>query len=187
MLILALSALIILVAPLVKANSRHHGWLPRYQSTQALYRRGGSTASEQTLNTTYLTFSIHSVAGERQYMEDEYFVSPDGGFAGVFDGHGGRAVSRCVAHACLVCFVSSIRVSLFSPTPCRTRYLRQNLYASYQAFLPSSPKNSRLSGGDDSSGVSGTAASSALQSAFTKVDQEVQEIVHWSFQGSHAL
>jgi serine/threonine protein phosphatase PrpC len=39
-------------------------------------------------------YSVWSVPGERQYMEDEYYVSGDGSFAAVFDGHGGGAVSR---------------------------------------------------------------------------------------------
>ena len=48
--------------------------------------------------------SISSIQGKRQYMEDEYFTNQDGSFVAVFDGHGGKAISR---------------------------YLRQNLYARY--------------------------------------------------------
>ena len=36
-----------------------------------------------------LLYSTCSVQGERQYMEDEYFVAQEGRFAAVFDGHGG--------------------------------------------------------------------------------------------------
>jgi len=36
-----------------------------------------------------LLYSTCSVQGERQYMEDEYFVEQEGRFAAVFDGHGG--------------------------------------------------------------------------------------------------
>ena len=50
------------------------------------------------------TISVYSTQGKRQYMEDEYFTNQDGSFAAIFDGHGGKAVSR---------------------------YLRQNLYARY--------------------------------------------------------
>lgn len=32
--------------------------------------------------------------GQRSYMEDDYFISKDGRFAGVYDGHGGAAVSK---------------------------------------------------------------------------------------------
>ncbi|OEU16444.1 protein serine/threonine phosphatase 2C [Fragilariopsis cylindrus CCMP1102] len=56
-------------------------------------------------------------------MEDEFFVSNDGDFAAVFDGHGGKAVSR---------------------------YLRKNLYANVQAFLPLVQHNEQQQ--DDSSG-----------------------------------
>jgi len=53
--------------------------------------------------------SVGTEQGFRSYMEDEYDVSNGGDFAAVFDGHGGPKVSR---------------------------YLRKNLYANVQAFLP---------------------------------------------------
>jgi hypothetical protein len=67
--------------------------LPRWSQTSlALHRRGGSSNTDQpSLNCTYSTCSVQ---GERPYMEDEYFVSSEGTFAAVFDGHGGRAISR---------------------------------------------------------------------------------------------
>ena len=70
-------------------------WLPK-KCSQALIglHRGGSSSTEQPLNCTNLMYSVWSVPGERQYMEDEYYVSGDGSFAAVFDGHGGGAVSR---------------------------------------------------------------------------------------------
>lgn len=53
--------------------------------------------------------SVVAFKGQRSYMEDDFFVSKDGSFAGVYDGHGGAAVSR---------------------------YLRQNLHAQFLSALP---------------------------------------------------
>ena len=135
--------------------------------------------------------SVCSVQGCRSYMEDEFFVSLDGDFAAVFDGHGGPAVSR---------------------------YLRKNLYANVQAVLPvvtpPATTNSRLEA-QEGEGVAaeelkvteherrsqddhrraaavGSLPSvndfqTALESALEKVDREVQRISHWSYQGSTAL
>ncbi|KAL3815987.1 hypothetical protein ACHAXA_005196 [Cyclostephanos tholiformis] len=138
------------------------------------------------------SYSAWSVRGERRYMEDEYFAESAGGggvpggitlFAAVFDGHGGSAVSR---------------------------YLRQNLYASFQAALPSAAASSSSSsssyevgggGGDDDVAPidderrptmraidrRSSIVASALEAALDKVDTEVGNISHWSFQGSTAL
>lgn len=118
-----------------------------------------------------LLYSVCSVRGERQYMEDEFFVSEEGKFAAVFDGHGGAAVSR---------------------------YLRQNLYANVQAALPTAststlfdPEENVCSARDPSEncteqGKQRTSTTlslpssdelilaSALRAAFRKVDSEVQ-------------
>ncbi|GKY94439.1 hypothetical protein MPSEU_000409700 [Mayamaea pseudoterrestris] len=120
--------------------------------------------------------------GLRDYMEDDFFVASD--FAAVFDGHGGEAVSK---------------------------YLRQNLYASMQACLPSSVKKSSSSSGgsldpksldvlaDSLTTNESTAAAAAaspvtlkdyekaLVRALNKVDRQVLRISHWSFQGSTAV
>jgi hypothetical protein len=53
--------------------------------------------------------SVQASKGHRSYMEDDWFLSTDGRFAAVYDGHGGASVSK---------------------------YLRQNLYAQVQARLP---------------------------------------------------
>lgn len=138
--------------------------------------------------------------GYRSYMEDEYYVSNDGDFAAVFDGHGGPAVSR---------------------------YLRKNLYANVQAFLPLAvvEKQGDRSFATDVDEASGTTKKSqrdeetgddatesdlssstpsitssrrqrsptvddyanALESALEKVDSEILKISHWSFQGSTAI
>lgn len=55
------------------------------------------------------TTSVVAFKGQRSYMEDDFFISKDGSFAGVYDGHGGAAVSK---------------------------YLRQNLNAQFLAALP---------------------------------------------------
>lgn len=114
--------------------------------------------------------SVCTAQGFRSYMEDEYFYSQDGEFAAVFDGHGGQAVSR---------------------------YLRKNLYASVQGFLPSPSIEStpEMDNGTESSPTakrvtfSATAQDyeNAIASALDKVDREVQRISHWSYQGSTAV
>jgi len=131
-------------------------------------------------------------------MEDEYYVSNDGDFVSVFDGHGGPAVSR---------------------------YLRKNLYANVQAFLPltvfekpcgrsfvdnesdvDSTKDTLKADEDINNNLiqdnlsSSSLSSSgrqrnptlddyvyALESALEKVDSEILKISHWSFQGSTAI
>lgn len=64
------------------------------------------------------------------------------------------------------------------------RYLRQNLYANYQAALPTSPSIHKSNDGDDSEEC---IVSSAMRSAFMKVDREVLNVIHWSFQGDDLL
>jgi len=55
------------------------------------------------------TTSAVAFKGQRSYMEDDFFISKDGSFSGVYDGHGGAAVSK---------------------------YLRQNLNAQFLTALP---------------------------------------------------
>eukprot|EP00535_Pseudo-nitzschia_heimii_P008736 CAMPEP_0197180830 /NCGR_PEP_ID=MMETSP1423-20130617/5299_1 /TAXON_ID=476441 /ORGANISM="Pseudo-nitzschia heimii, Strain UNC1101" /LENGTH=483 /DNA_ID=CAMNT_0042630959 /DNA_START=38 /DNA_END=1489 /DNA_ORIENTATION=- len=147
--------------------------------------------------------SVGTEQGYRSYMEDEHYVSNDGDFAAVFDGHGGPAVSR---------------------------YLRKNLYANVQAFLPltvfekpggrSFAENENGTGGDTKDAPQADADAdadenliqdrrsspslsisssrrqksptlddyaNALESALEKVDSEILKISHWSFQGSTAI
>jgi serine/threonine protein phosphatase PrpC len=127
----------------------------------------------------HLSYSAYSIQGERQYMEDEYFVEQNGRFAAVFDGHGGGSVSK---------------------------YLRQNLYANFQAALPQSASKKYSAAIDITnqndvntkrveestmaqqySNSQSSIVASALETAFDKVDNEVGSISHWSFQGSTAL
>ncbi|CAJ1946371.1 unnamed protein product [Cylindrotheca closterium] len=124
------------------------------------------TYRQSFLNNPAATYPVCvcTAQGLRSYMEDEHFYSQDGEFAAVFDGHGGDAVSR---------------------------YLRKNLYANVQAFLPS------LTADDNSNAESSSSTKRpfatledyqhAITSAIEKVDREVQRISHWSFQGSTAV
>ena len=117
-------------------------------------------------------------------MEDEHFSTPSGDFLAVFDGHGGRAVSR---------------------------YLRQNLYANVISSLPgvgndgdgnsnsnsNNNNNNNFNVGNDEGGLivptnyplhpSLDDHEDALKKALDKVDREVQRVSHWSFQGSTAV
>lgn len=108
-------------------------------------------------------------------MEDEHFSTPSGDFLAVFDGHGGRAVSR---------------------------YLRQNLYANVISSLPGVGNDGNGNAdaddtmGDEEGCIVPTHAplhpslddhEYALKKALDKVDREVQRVSHWSFQGSTAV
>ncbi|KAG7343758.1 serinethreonine phosphatase [Nitzschia inconspicua] len=121
--------------------------------------------------------------GFRTYMEDDYFISKDGDFCCCFDGHGGRAVSR---------------------------YLKKNLYANVQAFLPISAfqRQTTTEYDENAALVDETQAAidglittanrdvitgptiedyaTALESALEKIDNEILRLSHWSYQGSTA-
>jgi protein phosphatase 1L len=178
------------------------------QSRYFWFLRGGGRASKQDSDTSATVdvaqnrpapepllnsfpVSACSVRGFRGYMEDDFVCAPD--FAAVFDGHGGKAVSR---------------------------YLRQNLYAELQAALPrvmgaqisETTKTTDGAGHDSTSSISSenhtitTTIShkrteledlkvgptigqyeEALCQALYKVDSNIQRISHWSFQGSTAV
>lgn len=128
-------------------------WLPKKccQGIMGLHR-GGSSSSEQQLNCTNLMYSVWSVPGARQYMEDEYYVSGDGSFAAVFDGHGGGAVSRSVWRLSLrfYCCVAMIEMNrkrnimtdisgkTFMPTT-KLRYQRLQACITWQKAVNTSP------------------------------------------------
>ena len=119
---------------------------------------------------------MHSVKGGRSYMEDEHIVKNGGRFAAVFDGHGGSAVSL---------------------------YLRQNLYASYLQAIskittaippPSRIKHKLNTKTQTTTTTTATTTTpslkeciKALRSAFRSVDNQVQQVSHWSYQGSTAV
>jgi len=143
--------------------------------------------------------SVCSIRGFRNYMEDEFFVSQD--FCAVFDGHGGKAVSR---------------------------YLRQNLYADLQAALPRVLQTQSITYTENATSNTSTDSNvpkpedlleleefdegiiektttvhasnmttrtlptvedykQAMRFALYKVDREVQRISHWSYQGSTSV
>ena len=131
----------------------------RTASTSQMYSSSLLPSSSSTQASRPILYSAYSLQGQRNYMEDEYYIDRDGNFAAVFDGHGGSAVSR---------------------------YLRQNLYANYQAALSKTASASAVSE-DHSDASSSMIVAAALQAALEKVDSEVGSISHWSFQGSTAL
>ena len=97
-------------------------------------------------------------------MEDEFCTAHD--FCAVFDGHGGSKVSR---------------------------YLRQNLYAEVQSALPAVQKSGTDTTGNTTASPKAPPAAtvptvddyeSALRLALERVDGDVQQINHWSYQGS---
>ncbi len=55
---------------------------------------GAAAASEQAPLPMCKSVSVYASRGPRSTMEDEYYVSEDGSFFGVFDGHGGSRVSK---------------------------------------------------------------------------------------------
>lgn len=185
---LLLAAMMAGVAPSIVESRRLSTWSILYHGDKIgrrvaidnFYRRGGSDDADGGNLSTYsdeeaasnatatsalssltgkpLLHSASSVQGERLYMEDEYLVE-QGRFAAVFDGHGGAAVSR---------------------------YLRQNLYANFQAALPTSAAlaiDASIYQHHSQSSI----VASALEAALDKVGDEVGSISHWSFQGSTAL
>ena len=94
--------------------------------------------------------STCTLQGARSYQEDELTVEDDGRFVCVFDGHGGKQISR---------------------------YLRQNLFASYQAAL-SNGSNEDLST---------SKVQTAIENALLSVDRQVCKIGQWSYTGSTAV
>lgn len=148
--------------------------------------RGGASASTEPGATEDLAASrekppmIHekfsvsasSIRGFRNYMEDEYDAMSD--YVGVFDGHGGPKVSR---------------------------YLRENLGAELQAARPRmlvSPQTLENITTSETLAIQSNVTipkvtdpnstlehyQLALQDALERIDQQVQKINHWSFQGS---
>jgi len=93
--------------------------------------------------------SVQAIKGHRPYMEDDNYVSQDGRFCAVYDGHGGAAISK---------------------------YLRQNLYAQFQQALHAPIEDCNVD-----------KVKEALVQSYCQVDQEVQKVAHWSFQGSTAV
>lgn len=130
--------------------------------------RGGE---KEAINTNGSPRTYHISVGKEQgfrsYMEDAHYISNNGDFAAVFDGHGGSAVSA---------------------------YISTNLYSNVQAFLPLAEKPIFDDGVEIISPSSRRQKypsvddySNALRLALEKVDHEILKISHWSFVGSTAV
>lgn len=57
------------------------------------------TYPKSASSTRFYDLSIRAVKGQRKYMEDTFFVAPEGRFVAVFDGHGGAQVSSYLRDA----------------------------------------------------------------------------------------
>jgi len=152
--------------------------------------RGGE---KEAINTNGSPRTYHISVGKEQgfrsYMEDAHYISNNGDFAAVFDGHGGSAVSA---------------------------YISTNLYSNVQAFLPlaapgkhderqeiSIQQHDKINLEnkpifDDGVEIISPSSrrqkypsvddySNALRLALEKVDHEILKISHWSFVGSTAV
>jgi len=53
-------------------------------------------------------FSLASIQGRRKHMEDEYVMSKNGLFCGVFDGHGGSQVSKYAKRCLYAAFLHNL-------------------------------------------------------------------------------
>jgi len=106
------------------------------------------------------TVSTRALRGGRLYMEDEYFVSKGGRFAGVFDGHGGRGVSS---------------------------HLKENLHNKIQYYLQNLHSKKCH---DDDYNVNYPSISThvaAIQAAFADVDTDVMNDPGLEHEGSTAV
>lgn len=176
---------------LPKSAASHSLRLPRHSSNKKKFVRSFST-SETTSPlqfSTNLNVSVSALQGRRDYMEDEFLIAQD--FAAVFDGHGGPAVSQYC------------RQNLFAHLQAALPQVIQHRQAIQQEKGGEiSSKNMIVCKNEkllvDSSDMDPKEPSVlseptvqdyciALRLALDKVDQEVQRINHWSFQGSTAL
>ena len=124
-------------------------------------------------------------------MEDEYVIAQD--FAAVFDGHGGPAVSRYLRQN----LFAHLQATLPQVVSQRQQIAVEQESDAGAAVSP--PLATNLEGAsaiEDTSSTTSMSSSSeptvqdyciALRMALDKVDQEVQRINHWSYQGSTAV
>jgi serine/threonine protein phosphatase PrpC len=106
--------------------------------------------------------SVCSVSGGCDYMEDDVFVSGDGSFVGVFDGHGGRKVAQYLKQKLYVAFES------------RMQKQRSIMGLSYRS--PEMPISADVGFGKD--------IEKALNEAIMQIDGEVLKRCDWEEQGS---
>jgi len=102
--------------------------------------------------------STMALQGDRDSMEDEYLIADDNRFVAVFDGHGGKAVSK---------------------------YLEENLYGKVCHYLKQTQweENEEMEGEPEATrekinGSSLSSISAALRAAFKEVDDEVAKYRH---------
>uniref|UniRef100_A0A7S0C1E1 PPM-type phosphatase domain-containing protein n=1 Tax=Proboscia inermis TaxID=420281 RepID=A0A7S0C1E1_9STRA len=172
--------------------------------------KGGDLVTSLSSNDVVRSNDINHVSsyktqGMRPYQEDEMLIqgpnSHDANssyFLGVFDGHGGHAVSRYLKQNLFAAYLLCRRRSRESSALLLKKVdgNSKNMQGSEELgnyFTPSidEPGASveNLQNGNNFFDDDGLVRISinALQMAFEKVDQEVQRVSHWSFQGSTAV
>jgi len=142
-------------------------------------------------------------------MEDEYFANQNGSFVTVCDGHGGRAVARYLRQNLYARYLQAFtqeavdnkntsekdqtsEINEMNNIPIvKKEVLSRQQNVNHQqdekdASIEDHQKtmNTNISSGDTPLVVQ--TCISALKCAFEKVDAEVQQISHWSYQGSTA-
>ena len=113
-------------------------------------------------------------------MEDEIFVADDGHFVGVFDGHGGAAVSKYLRQNLFAAVLAHLNSPMSATSPAEPPIIKaeeEEEEIDCTASMDSETNN--VISVDDCSHV--------LREAFRVVDTAVQKISHWSFQGSCAV
>lgn len=150
----------------VLGNQNGNKYYPSPFSLIQKVRKGGSTYhNTDSSDVTSFEVSVSSIRGKRTYMEDEYLVMDGNRFCAIFDGHGGSAVSL---------------------------YLRQNLYANYlqclaAAVTTSTDDNSTRKKNTGKNTPSLDTCIQSLKLALKNIDDQVQQVSHWSYQGSTAV
>jgi len=133
--------------------------------------------------------SIRALRGGRLYMEDEYYVSDDGHFAGVFDGHGGHGVSSYLKDH----LYNTIQTTLQSGAndtndTTDTTASKKNYWDDKddtQDELDDDEDDDDLS--NDNNNASIVKYSKAIQQSITKIDNDVLSKTDLEHQGSTAV
>jgi len=132
----------------------------------------------------------YELQGSRPYMEDEYFISRDGKFCSIFDGHGGSAVSRYVRSNLFANFQTALAEHSII-TRNRRKFQQQQRCTEYMEIntncheppeaiaVRKNIANRKVPSID--------ACTYALRTAFRNIHREVQRVSHWSFQGTTAV
>lgn len=129
------------------------------------------------------SISVCSVQGNRQYMEDETYTNGEGSFAAVFDGHGGSAVSRYLRQNLYARYLQAKTTTDDSIVNCVNDTTRSNSEVESETTMKEEVKDLEF---DPLKSSVVSMCTRSLENAFEKIDNEVQKISHWSFQGSTA-